>query len=817
MSVVHTLPQPERRSGDLPVVRELAATAQEDVSLVQLWRATRRHILLIVFALLITVVPTVIYVVRTTPIYEADASIRIDEEKAQVPGMNLLSGFMGGGSDVSTEMAVLGSRTLAEDVGELVAVQVTLLQPARTPRDSLLADVRAPRDIAPGRYELRKEGNGRFLVRDLVAGTSRGTVAPGDEVAVNGARFLLRRSAAALSSIVIDIQPFDIAVDALQRTLTVDQPRRDANIVTLSFRHTDPAVATLVTNSLARRFIERRQDVQKTEARSTAAFLRIQLDTLAGQLANAERSLQRFREREQMVSPENEASGQIARLVQMQADRRGVDATRDAFSRLMSEIETQARSQRPGSPSPYRRLVAFPTLLGNRTAGDLLGALLNLENQRATLLTRLTRDDPDVQIMTQRIRDLEQQLHEVGSTYLTGLGNQVGSLDTALSAFGAELRRIPAKEVQFARLQREPKVLEEIYTQLQSRLKESEIAQAVQDPSVRVVDVARFPTAPVEPKPVLYLAAAIASGLLLGAMGTFIREKLDSSIHTTEDVRIAAGVSVIGYIPRIPDRIAGMGARTQRFLRAGMARSGRRAKSSLNGKMPRVAIPELEQGVLEAYSMMQTNIAFSRQDDPVRVVVFTSAMPGDGKTTSAINLSLTLTARGSKVLLVDADMRRGGINRVFGDSREPGLANILLGTASLEDSVRNVQVADGRTLHYLPTGPHASSPTGILSTPVTATLVERMRQEYDAVIFDSPPVNIVPDAAMLGRLADGVILVARVGVTENAALTYAMEQLNHGRVHVIGALLNDIDFRKEAAYDSAYQYYNYDAYASTVG
>jgi tyrosine-protein kinase Etk/Wzc len=163
------------------------------------------------------------------------------------------------------------------------------------------------------------------------------------------------------------------------------------------------------------------------------------------------------------------------------------------------------------------------------------------------------------------------------------------------------------------------------------------------------------------------------------------------------------------------------------------------------------------------------------------------------------------------VLLIDADLRRGVIHSVLDAAREPGLADILQGSTLLL-SARRVVKFEGRSLHFLTAGTGVAHPSALLKSDALSSLLAGLREEYDAIILDSPPVNVVSDSALLSAHADGVILVARAAVTETGALRSALEQLSHVRAPVLGVLLNDIDFSREASYDSSYRYYNYNQY-----
>jgi capsular exopolysaccharide synthesis family protein len=191
------------------------------------------------------------------------------------------------------------------------------------------------------------------------------------------------------------------------------------------------------------------------------------------------------------------------------------------------------------------------------------------------------------------------------------------------------------------------------------------------------------------------------------------------------------------------------------------------------------------------------------------LLVLTSPLSGDGKTTSATNLAVTLVQRGHSVVLIDADLRRGIINRVFGAQREPGLTNVLDGSAQLESSIRRADLGRVGSLHYITTGALPHNPAAVLSGKPMVGLLERLRQHYDTIIIDSPPINVVTDAALLAKHADGVVLVVRSGVTAVQALTFAVEQLRHVRAPILGAVLNDIDFHRDSAYDGAYRFYGH--------
>ena len=776
----------------------------DEIDLREVWNILRRNRWLIAAWLAAAVTMAVAVTVLSTPIYQASTSIRIDEGQANIPVLDVLQ-TISRGSEVDTEMEVLRSRTLAELVVDSLGLQLTVRKPKRIARKEILDYVRVSRHAPEGQYVLRQTGDGRFTVRDAENGVEFGSFVVGQRIDLPSAMIVLAPGAAAYNEIVLDIALFEKAVERLRANLSISRPNRMANVVVARYESPDTALVHEVPNQLARAFIAQRNQIKKTEARSTVEFLRTQIDTLAAQLAAAEEALRAFREGEQVISLETEASAQVQRLAELQAQRNLYASERDALAALLEEaLRTPVEE---GAPSPYRRLMGFPSLLRNQAAAELLRSLTQVENERAALLRTSTERHPDVIVLTTRIREIEEQLRVIVTTYLEGLEKQVAALDETLARFGSELAMIPTKEVQFARLKRQTAVLEEIYTLLQTRLKEAEIAEAVEDPTVRVVDPAIRPIKPIKPRELMNVALGAMLGLMLGVGAAFLREFMDTTVHTREDVQAVTGVPVLGLIPRI--RATAIGANGKGKFREARVRSVGEVRSLeahlVTGYDPR-------NPVSEAYRSLRTNITFARLEKAPKTLVFTSPMPGDGKSTTSANLAITLAQQGLKVLLVDADLRRGILHGVFHQEREPGLANVLLEAIPIEEAVRKVRIGDRVTLDFLSCGILPPNPAELLGSERMRSLLERLEAAYDVVILDAPPLNVVTDAALLGTNADGVIVVARAGRSEKAALSYAIEQLRNVRADVLGTVLNDIDYRRDATYYGKYGSYGYYQY-----
>lgn len=565
---------------------------EDRVDLLGYWHLLNRNRGLILSALALTIAVSWLITTLTTPIYRSAASLRIDDVRTDgLPAGGLLS-TLRGDSEIATEMEVLRSRTLAEEVVDSLDLNLVVREPRTIPRQELLTGIAVSRDAVPGEYRLTAEGSGRFRLEDRRSGALIGSVAVGEPVRVPGATFTLLPGASEHDEIVLEIQSFTEAVSELRASLEVDRPNREASIVTVAYEGPDPLLVRDVANAITRHFIRQRTAIQKTEARSTVDFLREQIDTIAVQLAAAEHALQAFREGELVVSLKAEADARVDHLASFEAERDARDAERSALASLLAEIRESSANGAAG-PSPYRRLIGFPTLFRNSNATHLLAALTELENQRAQILNRRTDRDPDVQVLSERIREIEEQLRSLTTAYLQGLTNHVAALDATLERIGVQLEQIPVREIQHARLQRQTHVLEQIYTLLQTRLKEAEIVQAVEDASIRIVDVALPSTKPIRPRPMLNFALAAFFGLILGIGGAFTRERLDDTVNTRDDIQSATGVTVLGLIPRIRRAHIAAGGATGHHTRL------------ITGYDP-------QSPVSEAYRSLRTNITFAR-------------------------------------------------------------------------------------------------------------------------------------------------------------------------------------------------------------
>jgi capsular exopolysaccharide synthesis family protein len=731
--------------------------------------------------------------------YESEATIYVNPRKASLPmglEMGRVAALAGiGEAGIVTETALLESRAVAEAVVDSLALHVRLEEPAVS-YVNILRIGHAPRDARPGRFEFRLRADGTYSVESLLPfeASVPTSVVPGTPFRLGDVQLtLLPQPDRGALKVVIAIDRFDVAVRRVRRNLVVEPYARGAQILAVRARDPDSVRAAEIPNVASSRFIQYRTELTKAEARNAVGFLREQVDSYELRLMEAEDRLRGFREQSRVLSPGEEASQQVRHLADLQARRNLLVAERDAISTAIARAETRTRTE-PGE-SPYRELAAFPVFLSNAAVQSVLRTLTELENEVSELLIRRTPDNDDVQRLVQRIEELERQLYRTARSYHDGLDNQIASLDASVNRFSRGLETVPQQQVAYARFLREQQLLEEVYTLLQTRLKEAEIREVEDLSDVRIIDAALIPERPVVPRPALNMLLAFVVGLTLGVGAAVTRAVLDPRVRTRDDVFMAtAGLPVIGAIPRAGHATKnGLRAWGQQRLRGKLLR----ARAMQSGIAALVVRSDPEGEASEAYRALRTNLTFGTSERLPQLMTICSVAAGDGKSTTAANLALSMAQQGLRVLLVDCDLRRPRLHAFFGYARQPGIVDVLLGQAELHSTIRQIDIEDGPAgptpLHLLTAGKEVSGTAEVIGSPAMRDLLQQVRGTYDLVILDAPPLGVASEAVVLGVLSDATLVVARATVTQKAALAEAVADLRRLRVPLAGIVINDLD------------------------
>jgi capsular exopolysaccharide synthesis family protein len=508
---------------------------------------------------------------------------------------------------------------------------------------------------------------------------------------------------------------------------------------------------------------------------------------VSDQLEDSEESLREFKEQSQVVVLSVESESKIGELSKFEAEKAAALTEMEGIRRFLKKIDENDGS---GTGNlDFWQVTTFPSLINNETIWRLKDQLVALSVKKKELAQVLEDTHPDLIVINSQIALVEEDLRREASSYIEALGSKIEALDGTIAHFQKELEKLPEKEVQLARLERNAKVNEEIYTLLLKRHKEAQISEAMEIGDIHIVDPAITPKYPVKPNKKMNLAIGLAVGLLFGITLACLVEYFDTTIKNWEDVSKRLDLPMLGSIPRI--RLP-KGAK----LGDGALKYGERLISLSDSKSP----------ISEAYRTIRTNIQYFDITDKVQTLLFTSPGPKEGKSTTVSNLAVTISQQGVKTLIVDADLRKPVMARTFRVSKSPGLTDILVGKASLSMCIAETGIDN---LYLLPSGSIPPNPSELLSSEKMTDLVELLKEAFQIVLLDSPPVLAVTDASILAQKTDGVVLVVRSEVTEEDAAAMAKHHLEHVKARVIGVVINDFNFETRYYRKGYYQYYNY--------
>lgn len=422
--------------------------------------------------------------------------------------------------------------------------------------------------------------------------------------------------------------------------------------------------------------------------------------------------------------------------------------------------------------------------------------------------------------MEQRLADLEKD-HNVLLKQFTEKHPDVIKLNAEMEGLRERMKKLPGDELELARLQRELEINDRAYRSMKDKYESAKLAEAEQVSDVSVTSSAAVPTVPISPNKRANKLAGALVGIVVGILLAFIQENMDTSIGAIEDVEQVVRLPVIGVLPYFnPHKDSRPWWRFDRSLIDIFERRKDLPPDSSFLIMNQDTFSTLS----EAYRILRTFVEFmmGEKGERGRIIMLTSTGPQEGKTLTSCNLAISLAQAGRKILLIDADLRRPTVHRLFGLKRSPGLSDVLMGTVSLDEAKKTMgDILVGETsqwdhmltnrmldrLEILTTGIHTPTPAELIGSDAMKRLLEEGKDKYDYVLVDTPPVLPVTDARTLGLLADATFFIYRAGKTARRALTRAREELNLAGVQVKGIVLNQATPEVTLTDSYYYQYY----------
>jgi polysaccharide biosynthesis transport protein len=596
----------------------------------------------------------------------------------------------------------------------------------------------------------------------------------------------------------------EMATDQLSADLIVTS-RPGTDVIDVTYTSRTPRLSQRVVNTTVSVFKQLNITTYKEKSQRRREFLEEQLQQTDSMLARAQSELAAFRSRQQLASSQSVMDAQQTAMLTLDSRRSELEADRATFGALLTQLKSGGAA---GEAEALRALAGSPALAENPNVANYYRQL-DLYQYRLDSMTtgpwRAAPTNPDLIQLKSLIGSTKTQLKQAVASHLATIDARINALRGLRNRSGASMQVLPAMAEEEARLTGRVVSLTSTSDYVRRDYQKARMAEEVEAGDVDIVDLASTPYTAIWAGASLKLAIGLLLGLLLGTGGAFLLEALNTSIRKPEDLELALHVPGLAVIPRLTGAVP-----PQRRL-GGLLRPGKRAQ--LDSLRPTsTALGTVTQPFsvgVEAFRMLRTSLVWCEQGDDMKTLVVTSAAPGEGKTLTSANLSVTFAYDGLRVLLIDCDVRRPRLHGLFQVPRSPGLMDLLTpsyngdGNGSLTfdpsagrtDSGRPVtdviRATNVRGLSLLTCGALPTNPSGLLSGVRMRVLLKELAKSFDLVILDTPPVLATADAGILASLADGVLLVVRAGQTDRVAAKRAHQQLVNVGARVVGTVLND--------------------------
>lgn len=566
----------------------------------------------------------------------------------------------------------------------------------------------------------------------------------------------------------------------------------NTRLVEVTFESTDPQLAAVLLNTHLENYIQQNYESRYKETADASKWLQSELDELSVKVRRSEDARIEYERSNQIWAIDDKNNVTTQRLADL--NKQLTDAQSDSL-----------RKQALYEFAKAGNLDAVPQLRDNSILQGLQTKRADLSVQYTDSVNQYGPNFPKVKRLYEQIKAVDDQIVGERKGIIAQLESDYREakqheelLSKALDDQKAEVSLMAGKMIQYNILKREAEADKTLYDSLQTKLKEAQISSGLKSSNIRIVDPAMIPSAPSRPAKARNIALAFLVGLVGGIGLALLREYLDNTVKTPDDVETLIGLPSLAVVPSFS--VSESAAARPRFFKT-ISHGDERRIELVAHHLPKSQMSE-------AFRALRTALLLSQADHPPQVILVTSALPREGKTTAAANLAVTLAQLGDKTVLMDADLRKPGVGRLLnlGSANYPGLSSYLAGVSTLDVVI--VPHPAIPNLTAIPTGPLPPNPADLLSSRRLVEAIAELQKKYKFVVIDSPPIMAATDAVILSVHADGVLLVVRSGETPKEAFTRSRELLVGVKAHMLGVVLNAVDSSAPDYYYS-YRYYPY--------
>jgi succinoglycan biosynthesis transport protein ExoP len=568
----------------------------------------------------------------------------------------------------------------------------------------------------------------------------------------------------------------------------------NSRLIEVSFAAQNPQLAARVVNTHLQNYIEQNFRSKYDATTQASNWLSSELEELRIKVEKSEDARLAY-----------ERKNQIWQIDEKQ------NITTEKLADL-SKTVTDAQTELAKKEALYRMAIsgnvdALPAAQDNAVIQDLLKRKSDLDQSYADAVNQYGPNYPKVQRLVEQQKQVDADLAKARKTMVETITqdyntarNHVALLQEALNKQKAEANDMAEKLVQYHILEHDAESNKQLYDGLLQKLKEATLTAGLRSSNIRIVDPALVPTTPSRPRKARNILLAFLVGLVGGIGLAIFREYLDNTVKSPDDIETLTGLPSLAVVPSLPS-LNGSSGGLSRFMKEPTPAAPRPRVELLSYVQPKSQISE-------AFRALRTSLLLSQAEHPPQVILVTSALPREGKTTAAVNLAVTLAQLGDRTLVMDSDLRKPGVRRALNltGGKEAGLSSYLAGVCSLDEiTIPHPAISN---LMALTTGPVPPSPADLLSSHRMSEAILELRRRFKFIVIDSPPVMAATDAVILSALTDGVLLVVRSGTTPKEAFTRARDLLSAVKCRLLGVVLNAVDSSAPDYYYS-YRYYPY--------
>lgn len=567
----------------------------------------------------------------------------------------------------------------------------------------------------------------------------------------------------------------------------------NTRIIEIAYRSPDKNLAARVVNALASTYVEQNFKTRFESTMQASEWLSKQLVDLQMKVESSQEKLVKYEKEHDILGVDEKQNLTTTKLDELNRDLTAAESAR------MEKESLYRMAEAGGADSLNSINSGQPNASGNQSSllDRLRDQQAQLKLQQAQLSTQFGPSYPKIAQLNSQLKELDVQIQAETRKIVGGLrGDYLAALQRenllrgALDQQKQQANKLNESAIEYNLLKRDLDTNRTLYESLLQKLKEAGITASLKSNNFRIIDPARVPGAPVEPNIPRNFSLALALGLSTGIGLAFLIDGLDNSVRTPEQAQAISGLPSLGMIP-LGSRIA-----------TEFEKKPRLASGTSKEAVELVTQTRPQSRMAESYRALRTSLLLTSAGTPPKTILVTSALPQEGKTTTSINCAVVLAQKGSRVLLIDADLRRPGVHKTLGMGPCAGLSNVLTGSATLQQAVVRSGILP--SLFILPAGTPPPNPAELLASSNMKDVLTELCGEYDHIVIDTPPTLSVTDAVIMATRADTVVLVIRSGQTTRQALLHARDLLGQVNARIAGVLLNAVDL------DSADYRYHYE-------